>query len=175
MSYDDPLAPWADADPDAMRRALEIEDFRGQLFALLDLAPKASSSDLAALPWTDRHERREFKSIRDQWASERAAKREEYRQTQERPIEDVTWDQIKAAVRTGDFKGAESAIKTLQLLQVAERTRPEQVSEDDFSRLSDMQAMVLAALVRQLRDEPLTEFDMRALAYVDTLTTAADQ
>ena len=159
------MAPWAKADPDKLTRALGIDDFRDQIFALLDLAPRASAADLAKLPWTEPHERREFRSIRDQWSTAKHAKREESDRTDERPIADVAWDQIKAAVRTGDFKTAEAAVNTLQKLKQAEQTRPEK-TDDDFARLTDAETMVLAALVHKLRDEPLTELDAAALEYV---------
>jgi hypothetical protein len=164
-TLDEAMAPWSGADPDKLARALSIENFRDQVFALLELAPKTSATQLAALPWDGKHYPHEFRALRSEFAAEQQAKREQSKRTDERPIADVAWDQLKAAVRTGDFVTAEKAAKTLEQLAKVSRERADQ-SEDDFARLTDNETMVLAALVHKLRDEPLTDLDAAVIEYV---------
>jgi multidrug efflux pump subunit AcrA (membrane-fusion protein) len=163
-------APWKDADPETLGRVFELESFDAQVRALLELAPKASSKELAALPWTESHTLREFRVIADAWRLERQTKREQDRSTNERPLADVVREQLEAATRTGNTK---EAIQLLDLEQKIAKSRAAHTenTEDDFTRLSDVEVMLLAALCHKLRDEPITEIEAGLLALVAQLDT----
>lgn len=165
----DPWFPWDNADPDALADALEHETFDAQVKALLDLAPKASAGDIAALPvWAEPHTKAEIKRIRDAWAFQRGAKRESERERDEMPLDQAVWTQLQAAARSGDWKSAKEAFDLMTKLQ-ASKMRETDAAEDDFTRLTDTEILFMGALLHKLRDEPMTEFDEQAIAYIGAL------
>lgn len=169
----DPWAPWEHADSEALIDALDRETFDAQVRALLELAPKASASEIAALPvWTEPHTKKEIRSIRDAWVYQRGAKREQERERDELPLDQAVWAQLQTAARTGDWKGAKEAFDLMTRLQ-ASKLRDTDAPEDDFSRLTDTETLFLGALVHKLRDEPLTEFDEQALKFIAATTGGA--
>ncbi len=164
----DPWAPWASADQRAVADVFDLEGFDVQVRALLELAPKASAKEVAALPWEEVHAPREFRAIRDAWAAERAVKRDEERAGNEKPITEVLFDQFSTGIRLGNLKDAKTAFELMK--QVAgSKSTVEQRSEDDWDRLTEVETLVLGALIHKLRDEPLTEFDQSALEFVGKL------
>lgn len=161
----DPWAPWADVDPDALGAALDHDTFDAQVRALLDLAPKTSAKQIAALPWPEQHTASEIRQIREAWAYARNAKRDAERERDEKPLDVALWEQMQTAARTGAWKDAKSAFELMTKLQaskLAEHAAP----ADDFSRLTDLEVLFLGALLHKLRDEPMTEFDDRAIAMI---------
>ncbi len=174
MSADapDPWTPWENADPDELTNALEYKTFDAQVKALLDLAPKASAKEILALPvWPETHTKREVTLIRDAWAFQRGSKREVERERDELPLDQAVWKQLQAAARSGDWKSAKEAFDLMTKLQ-ASKLRESDANEDDFSRLTDTEVLFLGALLHKLRDEPMTEFDTQAIAYVGALNAA---
>ena len=169
----DPWTPWENADPEALVSALEHDTFDAQVKALLELAPKASAGEIAALPvWPEPHTKAEIKRIRDAWVYQRGAKREQERERDELPLDQAVWVQLQSAARTGDWKGAKEAFDLMTRLQ-ASKLRETDAAEDDFSRLTDTETLFLGALVHKLRDEPLTEFDEQALAFIAATSAGA--
>lgn len=167
----DPWAPWADVDPDALGAALDHDTFDAQVRALLDLAPKTSAKQIAALPWPEPHAPAEVKQIREAWAYARNAKRDAERERDEKPLDAALWEQMQAAARTGAWKDAKSAFELMTKLQaskIVEHAAP----ADDFSRLTDVEVLFLGALLHKLRDEPMTEFDEQAIAWIAACTEA---
>jgi hypothetical protein len=172
----DPFAPWRGCDPAALQAVFELETFDAQCFALLDLAPnKISARDLSLLPWDEAHEPREFRNVRDQWAGARAAKREHERERDELPLDQAVRQQFEDAVRTRDLKSADEALDLLVKLGTAKGIARQAKEQDDYSRLSARQVLVLGALVHQLRSEPLTQAEQDLLAYIDLIDSSAEQ
>jgi hypothetical protein len=165
----DPWSPWENADPDALTDALECETFDAQVKALLDLSPKASAAQVLALPvWPEKHTKREVTLIRDAWAFQRGSKREVERERDELPLDQAVMKQFQASARSGDWKGAKDAFELMTKIQ-ASKIRDTDAPEDDFSRLTDTEVLFLGALLHKLRDEPMTEFDEQAIAYVGAI------
>lgn len=162
------LGPWSACDPAALDRVFDLAEFEAQVRALLDLAPKASAAELAALPWSERHKKSEFTYIRDTWAAERAAAREAERAYEEKPLDKELEERFEAAVRSGDVRGAKECKALLDEIAGSKLARSTQ-KEDDYSRLSDVRLLALSALVHVMRDEPCTEAETRVLAHLDRI------
>lgn len=160
------LGPWSDcAELDSV---FAIETFEDQVRALLDLRPKASAKNLLELPWEEPHKKAEFQRLRDAWALDRASKREEAREYEEKPLDVDLWDRVQANIRSGDMKAAKEAYDLMGQIASAKQVRASH-TQDDFTKLSDVEVLVLGALLHKLRDEPMTQFDENAIAYIGAL------
>jgi hypothetical protein len=170
----DPWAPWAKADPEALDDVFALDTFDAQVRALLDLAPQASARDVSLLPWDEPHVLNEFKRIREAWAVARAARKDQEEARDEVPIPEAMQRQFEDSVRAKDLRGAKEALDLLARLQANRIVSQAQHKDDDYSRLSDREVLVLGALVHRLRGEPLTQSDENMLAYIALIDTNAE-
>src|SRR6516225_4315253 len=114
MTDPDPWAPWANVDPAALDAVFALPDFEAQCRALLELAPHASARQLSLLPWDERHEPREFKTICEAWRAERAYRRDEARVRDDLPMDQQVRRQFEDAVRARDMREADKAFDLLR-------------------------------------------------------------
>ena len=170
---DDVWAPWASADPAALAAVFELTTFEEQVRALLELEPKASAKQIAALPWDEARPVREYKIVTDAWRLEKGAKRALAKDA-EPSIESQLQDQFEAAVSTQNLKGAKEAMDLLVKMRTAKGVKREREAQDDFTRLDPWETLMLGALVHKLRGEPLTTQDTELLAYVALLDKEPD-
>lgn len=166
----DPFEPWGGESDERLLAVFELGTVELQVRALLDLNPKVSAKQIAALPWEQKEPIAFFKRIRDAWAAERAIAREQERAQEEKPLEDDLWTRVRASIQSGDLKSAKEAFELMSKVATSKQARAAAAKgDDDFSRLTDVETLVLGALCHKLRDEPLTEFDEGALQFIASL------
>jgi len=169
----DPFEPWALVPRDQLAAVFDLETFDAQIRALLELHPHASAKELLALPWEEKHTKAEVQRIREAWADERArANAAPSNPDDAIPIEERLWNQMVAHAQMGAFADAKKAHELLVQISKQKAARPD-AKEDDFSKLTDVEVMALAALAHKLRGEALSPTDIRVLAYIGMLAEDA--
>jgi hypothetical protein len=169
MTDPDPWAPWASVDTAALDAVFALPDFEAQCRALLELAPHASARQLSLLPWDERHEPREFRNARDSWVEERRAQKEEWHGHDDQPLDKAVRQTFEDSVRARDLKAASEALDLLVKMGTAKGVKKAVQAEDDFSKLTACETLMLGAIVHKLRSEPLTTEDEKLLEYVALL------
>jgi hypothetical protein len=170
MTDPDPWAPWASVDPAALDAVFALPDFEAQCRALLELAPHVSARQLSLLPWDERHEPREFKTLCETWRAARKNDRAVAPSRDELPLTEAVWAKLEDSARAGLWDEAKKAFDVLGKL--ATESRPGVKADDaadDYSRLTDHEVLVLSAIVHKLRAEPITTDEAQLLEFVALL------
>ncbi len=152
------MTPWDDL-PEYEAARLASLSFEEMIAALLELAPKASSGDLAEATGATKSA---CKRARDAWkASRGAVAQAEF--VPKLPPRAHILQNLGSSLELKNATETERWVRALVALERAGNTDPEKPTTEDWERLDDREAGILIALVHKLNGERLTAEDERWL------------